>query len=142
LFLEGDCGYVSKYELVSFGEVLFVAEDCYVLADEAVCDSFPAVDECAAHNDGVLYLRVSDGGVVSDACVGAYVGVWAYLAVLADYYGVYMGGLMMPDSLRVGIMMVILGCSMLGTIMSFVCSYKISLRLEGLLESEPGNPLG
>jgi len=28
-------------------------------------------------DDGVLYLGVLDGGVVSDACVGADEGVWA-----------------------------------------------------------------
>ena len=67
------------------GDVFFRAEDLYVSSDEAVCDAFPAVDECATHNDGVLYLRVSDGGVVSDACVGSDVGVGAYLAVLTDH---------------------------------------------------------
>ena len=105
-------------------EVVFVVEDGNVPAYEAVRDSPATVYMGALHDDGVLYLRVSDGGVVSDACVGAYVGVWAYLAVLADYYGVYMGGLMMPDSLRVGIMMVILGCSMLGTIMHLYVAIK------------------
>jgi hypothetical protein len=52
-------------------------------ADEAVCDALSAVDECAAHNDGVLDLGVSDGGVVSDARVGSDVGVGSYLAAVA-----------------------------------------------------------
>jgi hypothetical protein len=38
---------------------------------------------CAAHYDAVLDLGVGYADVVSDAGVGAYVGVWAYLAVLA-----------------------------------------------------------
>ena len=68
---------------MAFWDVLFVAQDLDVSPDEAVCDALSAVDECAAHNDGVLDLGVSDGGVVSDACVGAYVGVWSYLAAVA-----------------------------------------------------------
>jgi hypothetical protein len=36
------------------------------------------------HDDCVLYLRVPDDYVVSDAGVGAYIGVWTYFAVVAD----------------------------------------------------------
>ena len=52
---------------MAFGYVLDGVHDLDVLSYYAVGYSFAAVDECAAHNDGVLYLRVSDGGVVSDA---------------------------------------------------------------------------
>ncbi len=70
---------------MAFGEVVFVVEDGDVLAYEAVCDSSSAVYVGALHYDGVLYLGVSDGGVVSDARVGADEGVGADLAVVADY---------------------------------------------------------
>jgi len=61
-----------------------VAEDCYVLAEGAVCDSFSAVDSCAAHHDAVLDLGVDDFDLIADACVGAYVGVWAHLAAVSE----------------------------------------------------------
>ena len=40
------------------------SEDLYVSSDEAVCDSFSAVDSCAAHHDAVLDLGVLYGGGV------------------------------------------------------------------------------
>ena len=39
----------------------------------------------SVHDYAVLDLGVDDFDMVSDAGVGAYVGVWAYLAVLTDY---------------------------------------------------------
>ena len=39
----------------------------------------------SVHDYAVLDLGVGDADVVSDACVGAYVGVGAYLAVLTDH---------------------------------------------------------
>ena len=63
-----------------------MVEDGDVSAYEAVRDLSSAVYVVALHDDGVLYLGVPDGGVVSDARVGAYEGVGAYLAVWA-YYG-------------------------------------------------------
>ena len=65
-------------------------EDGDVLAYEAVCDSSPAIYVGALHDDGVLYLGVSDGGVVSDAGVGTDKGCWANVVVSNDG-----GGLMM-----------------------------------------------
>ena len=62
-----------------------MVEDGDFLAYEAVCDSSSAVYVCALHYDGVLYLGVSDGGVVSDARVGADI------AVVSDDSGVING---------------------------------------------------
>ena len=61
------------------------AQYLHLSADEAVGYPFAAVDVGSVHDDGVLDLGVGYADVVSDAGVGAYVGVWAYLAVLADY---------------------------------------------------------
>ncbi|MBA7663197.1 hypothetical protein ES703_71236 [subsurface metagenome] len=63
-----------------------MVEDGDVSAYEAVRDPSSAVYVVALHYDGVLYLGVPDGGVVSDARVGAYEGVGADLAVFS-YYG-------------------------------------------------------
>jgi len=49
-------------------------------------------------DDGVLYLGVSDSGVVSDARVGADVGVGAYGAVVSDDGGASDGGPSVDDS--------------------------------------------
>ncbi len=68
-------------------EVVFVVKDGNVLTYEAVRDPSPAVYVGALHYDGVLYLGVLDGGVVSDARVGADEGVGADLAVVSDYDG-------------------------------------------------------
>ena len=68
---------------MAFGEVVFVAEDGDVLAYEAVRDSSPAVNVGALHDDGVLYLGISNSGVVSDAGVGADEGVGSDLAMIA-----------------------------------------------------------
>ena len=51
-----------------------MAEDGDVSPDEAVCDASPAVDVGPLHDYAVLCLGVADGGVVSDACVGADAG--------------------------------------------------------------------
>ena len=67
---------------MAFLDVMFVAEDFDVSPDEAVGDAPAAVDVCAFHDDGVLYLGVPDGGVVSYACVGVDVGVGAYVGGL------------------------------------------------------------
>jgi len=48
-----------------------VVEDGDVSAYEAVRDPSSAVYVVALHDDGVLYLGVPDGGVVSDARVRA-----------------------------------------------------------------------
>jgi len=72
---------------VAFGEVMFVVEDGDVLAYEAVGDSSPAVYAGALHDDGVLYLGVLDGGVVSDAGVGADEGVGPMLSFLTMVVG-------------------------------------------------------
>jgi len=65
---------------VAFGEVVFVVENGDVLAYEAVCDSFSAVERLL---DAVLYLGVSDGCVVSDARVGVDERVGAELAAVS-----------------------------------------------------------
>ena len=70
---------------MALGEVLFVAEDFDVSSDEAVGDASAAVDVGAFHDDGVLYLGVADGCVVSYARVGADESVGADLAVVPDY---------------------------------------------------------
>jgi len=62
---------------------LFVSEDLYVSSYEAVGYAPAAVYEVSFHDDGVLYFCISDGDIV-DARVGAYVGVGADLAVVAD----------------------------------------------------------
>jgi len=53
---------------------VFVVEDGDALAYEAACDSSSVVD---GFNDGILYLGVSDGGVVSCVRLGADESVWA-----------------------------------------------------------------
>ena len=70
---------------MAFGYVLGGVHDLDVLSYYAVGYPFAAVDVGSVHDDGVLDLGVGDADVVSDAGVGAYVGVWSYLAVLADY---------------------------------------------------------
>lgn len=69
---------------MSLGDVLLVAEDPDPSSYEAVGDAASAVYVGALHDDGVLYLGVSDGGVVSDARVGADEGVGADLAAVAE----------------------------------------------------------
>ena len=49
---------------MAFGEFVFVIEDGDVSAYEAVRDSSSAVYVVALHDDGVLYLSVSDDGGV------------------------------------------------------------------------------
>ena len=70
---------------MAFWDVLFVTQDLDVSPDEAVDDAPPAVYVGSFHDYAVLDLGIGDADVVSDACVGSNVGVWAYLAVLADY---------------------------------------------------------
>ena len=60
---------------MSSGDVLLVSEDLDFPSYQAANDAPAAVDICAFHDDGVLYLCVLDGGVVSDACLGTDVGV-------------------------------------------------------------------
>jgi hypothetical protein len=59
---------------VALRDVLFVAEDFDVSPDEAVCDASVTFDVCAFHVYAVICLCVADGGVVSNACVGADAG--------------------------------------------------------------------
>jgi len=68
---------------VSLRDVLFVSEDFYVSADEAVYDAFAAVYVGAFHDDCALYFRVADGCVVPDACVWNDAGIGAVLVVVA-----------------------------------------------------------
>ena len=69
---------------MAFGDVLLVAEDCDIASYEAVCDTPAAVDVGSFHDDCVFDLCIEHGDVVSDACVGADVGVGAYVAVVSD----------------------------------------------------------
>jgi len=72
-----------------------VVEDGDVLAYEVSVILLP---QSRGFEDGVLYLSVSDGGLVSDARVGADVGVGAYGAVVSDDGGASDGGPSVDDS--------------------------------------------
>jgi len=72
---------------VTLRDVLFVSEDFYVSADEAVYDASAAVYVGASHDYCVLDLCVSDGCVVAYASVRAYVCVGTYFAVIANNCG-------------------------------------------------------
>jgi hypothetical protein len=74
-----------------------VAGDLDFHSDQAIYDTPATVDVGAFHDDGVIYLGVEDGGVVSDACVWAYVCVGADGAVFADDGGASYGGPAVDD---------------------------------------------
>jgi hypothetical protein len=70
---------------VTFRQIIRITEYFDVFSYYAVGYSFASVDTGATNYDAVLDLGVGDADVVSDAGVGAYVCVWAYLAVLTDH---------------------------------------------------------
>ena len=82
LGLKGDSGHASEDAPVDLRKVLVGAQYPYLPTDEAVDYTPPTVDMRIFHDDGVLHLRVQDGGVVSYAGIGPDVGVGADVAVV------------------------------------------------------------
>ena len=76
---------------MAFEDILLVAEDLDFPSDEAVDNAPAAVGLCAVHDYAVLYLGVQDGGVVTDARVGADYGVWANVTVVSNDGGASYG---------------------------------------------------
>lgn len=51
---------------MSFRYILFIAEDFDFSPDETVYYAFSTVDVCSFHDDDVLYLGVTNCGLVAD----------------------------------------------------------------------------